>query len=228
LTEYKQTPYSKLLSMLKSWLEKNVSAKTLFWFGLAFIFCFMLQDNLLVKSISVFYFIFLAVLAGRKLKLIRLIIVSAGVILFNLFQPAGKVLFYVVSFPVTKIALESGSHRALTVVGLVYISFFCIKTNLNLPGFVGRLLSRTFSYFNQLVRYKWEKGKGIIENLDSLFFQLKQWEKEPTVNNKRTQGAQRTRLTGFTFLILILLVLCGLTVLSLLGFFNTPILCIPA
>ncbi len=135
--------------------------------GLLMIPAFLLQKNLILMAVQVIFIMVIAVMKGRKIKPVPVIAVLISVVLMNLLQVNGKVLITIRSFSVTLGALKIGLDKALTLIGMLYVSQYMVSGRPKLPGRFGQLLSRQFLFFEHIVT-SWkrpEKGK-FIESLD--------------------------------------------------------------
>lgn len=133
---------------------------------------FFFQGNLAILWIQVLLFILAASLSGKKFRLLPNLAMLAGIVFANLFVPNGKVLFYIIRFPITEIALINGLRRSATLIGMIYLSRFSVRKGLMLPGKMGSLLSLVFFYFDKIIEgEKLTKGnlmKKIDEKLLSI------------------------------------------------------------
>ena len=125
-----------------------------------------------MKTIAIEWIIvaLLALLAAIRRKRIRLltpILVTAGVTFFALLTPAGKILLYVYSFPITEGALIEGLHKSAILIGMVFLSQLFVSRRIKLPGKAGAFLKQMFSDFDSLTskRLSFKKGQ-IIASLD--------------------------------------------------------------
>lgn len=117
--------------------------------------------------VQVAFIMVIAVLKGRKIKPVPVLVVLTSVVLMNLLQVNGKVLFTIGSFSVTLGALKIGLDKALTLIGMLYVSQYMVSGRPKLPGKFGQLLSKQFLFFEHIVT-SWkrpERGK-FIESLD--------------------------------------------------------------
>jgi len=81
----------------------------------------------------------------------------------------GRVLFEVGPMPITEVALRNGVLKGLTIVGLVFISLFSVRSDLKLPGRLGGLVARLFYYFERIMegRHKIE-ARRLIGSIDEV------------------------------------------------------------
>ena len=119
--------------------ERGV-ALFLFFFGLALAPALWLQGRLAWKAAQALLFFALAAWArprGRWRAGLASLIFLAVTVALNLAVPLGRVLWRVGPWKITQGALEAGLGKGLTLVGLAYLSRFCVRPELRLPGTVG-------------------------------------------------------------------------------------------
>lgn len=155
--------------------------------GLLMIPAFLLQKNLILMVAQVIFIMVIAVMKGRKIKPVPVIVVLTSVVLMNLLQVNGKVLFTIGSFSVTLGALKIGLDKALTLIGMLYVSQYMVSGKPKLPGKFGQLLSKQFLFFEHIVT-SWkrpERGK-FIESLDTVLEELEQIYPDTDISNSET------------------------------------------
>jgi hypothetical protein len=140
--------------------------------GIAVIPAYVLQHELLPKLIQLLVFMVLCLLEAKRLRLLGNFLFFSAVVIFHLLTPTGRVLFRVGRWAVTETALEAGALKALTFVGLYYISVFSIDPRVRFPGRFGYLLSRTLGYFHLLFQARRFDPRRPVESLDELLLQL--------------------------------------------------------
>ncbi len=152
-----------------TWLERNVPSSFLFVTGLSAIPTLLLHSDPLIKAAQALVFLCFCLFARKRLRpLVALVFVFATV-LMNVLSPFGKVIGYVGRFPLTQGALWAGLDKALTVVGLMYLSRLSVRSDLRLPGRFGELLGMTLRYLDRLLETKVEWSlKHPIDGLDRL------------------------------------------------------------
>jgi phosphomannomutase len=103
-----------------------------------------------------------------KIRLLSPFIITACIIIFNLLNPVGKVLFKIGSFPVTATALGIGLRKGLILWDMVLISKLIISRNLPVPGKAGEVVKTMFYYFDSITseHLKFKPGR-IIETIDN-------------------------------------------------------------
>ncbi len=147
-------------------IDRQLSPTHQFLAGLLLVPAFLLQPALPVKAGQTVLFVLLCAAAGRRFSLPASAVLFAGIVLFHLLTPAGKVLWRAGPVVVTDLALREGLFRALTVTGLFYISRFSIRRDITLPGAAGRLLGRVFSYYDLLLRTASIRPGRLMETMD--------------------------------------------------------------
>ena len=141
--------------------------------GLLFILVFYLFNILYVKVIITVLFIILALLNGRRIRILRILIIFSCIVFMNILIPKGKIYFNVLNFCITEGALFAGINKGITLICLIYISMFAVSKDLKLPGIAGEIFLKIFFYFNELSKMKglFKKGK-FINNIDNVLFQI--------------------------------------------------------
>ena len=114
--------------------SQALTANFAFICGLLTIPAFIFQSGLPERAVLTLLFIILAVISGRKFRLLPNLVMAAGIIAANLLAPHGKVVLEAGRFSVTTGALETGVMKALLIIGLIYISRGSIKKRSQLPG----------------------------------------------------------------------------------------------
>ena len=99
--------------------------------------------------------------AGRRIHLIPLFVMTAGIIAFNLAVPVGQVLFEIGRFPITLGALETGIKKALAVEGMIFVSRWFLSTGLRLPGRFGVLAGSVLARLDRLFEAGRRTAQGI-------------------------------------------------------------------
>ena len=130
---------------------KKIRPDYIFVSALLVIPAFIFQDNVLLKWLHVFMFMFFSVLAGKKIRIIPNIIMLAGITAANLLTPLGEVIFYIMKFPVTKGALYSGLEKSALLSGMIYISRIALSGDFHLSRNRRNILSDLFYYFERIM-----------------------------------------------------------------------------
>jgi hypothetical protein len=136
----------------------NISARLLFWAGMLTLPAYLLQDSLVIRLGQVVLFGFLARTAGKKLQWIYFGSIILTITLFHVIVPSGAVLAEVGGFRITEGALRTGVFKALTIVGMVFISLVAVRADLRLPGKLGSLAGKIFWSFEQIMERRGELG----------------------------------------------------------------------
>jgi hypothetical protein len=154
-------------------MTPRASATALFICGALIFPPFLLQQDLVIRACMIVLFMVLNALAGRRVRLLQFAAVSAGIVLFNLVIPTGRVLVTVLGLPVTEGALKSGLMKATAMTGLIVLSQFSISPDLRLPGRIGGLIGRSFFYFEAIMneRRKIDR-RDIIGSIDSVLLSV--------------------------------------------------------
>ncbi len=96
-------------------------------------------------------------------------------VLINLLSPFGLVLFHFGPLWITEGALKTGLQKGLNMAALLYLSRFSIRSDLRLPGRIGRLISRMFFYLHYLIEEKKRVTPGnLTQTLDALFIRIQE------------------------------------------------------
>jgi hypothetical protein len=128
----------------------SVSPSHQFLCGLIVLPAFLLQGNLIIRSIQTLLFLILARGSGRKVKVFSSLLILVSVLLMNILSPHGEILIKILSFPVTLDAMLMGLHRATTFIGLIFLSQYAISSRLKFPGVAGGMVGKVFFYFEHM------------------------------------------------------------------------------
>jgi hypothetical protein len=154
---------------LGAFLDQNVSPGILFLAGALLFPAFLFQRDLGVRCIQVVLFFLLSALCGRRVRILQNLIMAAGIIIFGLIIPAGRVLVSVLGLPVTDGALRVGVIRATAVIGMIGLSQFSIRASLRLPGTLGGLIGRTLFYFERIMgERKKLRRESLLHDVDAM------------------------------------------------------------
>ena len=122
-------------------------------------------------AVIIAFTIAFAILVYRKdgkIRLLTPLIITACIVLFNLLNPVGKVLFRIGNFPVTATSLGIGLRKGLILWEMVLISKLIISRNLPIPGKAGELIRTMFAYFDSITSKRISfKPSKIIETIDN-------------------------------------------------------------
>jgi heptaprenyl diphosphate synthase len=124
--------------------RRNLPSLPLFFAGLGAGAVFLVIPRPGVKAALLVLFWLLAVLAGKKPRLLAAAVVMAGIVICNLFPPFGRIIASAGPFTVALGSLESGVRKALNFEGLVMLSRLIVSAEPRLPGAFGNLLAETF------------------------------------------------------------------------------------
>ncbi len=156
-----------------TWLYKNVSSSFLLLVGVAFSLLIVISDNLFFKFGNFFFLLFLCGYLGKRVRVIRSLLLFLSILFFNLLAPVGEVILRIFTFPITKDALRSGCNKALNILSLMYLSRIVIRDNLNFGSGIGQLIGRMFSF---IVSFGEVKGRvnvrNLFESIDSIFLDV--------------------------------------------------------
>jgi len=176
-----------------------VGAIARFAAGMAMLPPFLLIEQILFKTILTIAFAVLALLSGRHLRWGYFLVLLVSVSFFQLFFPWGRVIFEFGPFAVTAGALESGLIRGLTLAGMVFLSLAAVRPELKLPGTLGRILGRTFYYFDLLFEgRKRLSRKNFFASLDELLKERFDSGIEHTMMVEAREGGMRGWFIAFS------------------------------
>ena len=154
-------------------LLSHTGDKLSFAAGLAVLPSFLLHSDPFIKLIQVGVFAVLLAASRKRIRVLLSAGIFASIVVVHLFKPYGSVLFSIGRVTVTEGALKLGITKASTLVGLIFLSRFFIRTTVQFPGRIGRLLSRTFYYFEKITElWKEIEKKPLFARLDELLFAL--------------------------------------------------------
>lgn len=146
-------------------------------------------------------------MAGKRIRYVVSLIFLIVTVIFNCLIPAGRVLFYILQFPVTEDALKSGLAKGFTIITLIYISKFTVSKYLKLPGKFGKILESAFNYVNELMENRNKiKMKRPFESIDALLLEIYRKRPDPKLNNN-------CKTSFFGGIVVILLVVINLGIL---------------
>jgi heptaprenyl diphosphate synthase len=184
------------------------SPRALFLSG-AFLFPpFLLQQDLVVRAGLILVFIVLIALAGKRVRLVQFAIVAAGIVLFNLVIPAGKVLASPLGLPLTEGSLKSGMMKATAMTGLMALSQFSIRPSLRLPGRFGGLVGRSLFYFETIMSQRRRIDRAdIIGSIDALLLSVGD---APAAADEPQAPPVGSGVAGLVFLVLLVVASWGL------------------
>ena len=158
---------------ITKFLFSSLSPGMLFLTGLASLLPFLFTESLLAKGLLTGFYFLCAGLSGKRLKLVPNLVAFLGITAANLATPLGQVIVYLGTFPVTLGALRLGVLKALTLLGMIALSRFTLRTYVPLKGRLGAVISRMFFYFERITERKtklrrahlWEDIRALIEEV---------------------------------------------------------------
>ena len=154
-------------------LENRLSPEHLALCGVLVLPAFLLGGSLAAKTALTALYIVLFLLSGRRIRVLPNVFIGAGIVLANLITPFGKVLFRVGNFPVTGGALRLGALKAVTIIGLIYLSRLTIRAAVRFPGRLGEILSLTLFYFERITERKTRLDRrDLWAGLDALLHEV--------------------------------------------------------
>jgi hypothetical protein len=184
-------------------LRAHATSRALLAAGALLLPAFLLQQDLAVRGMQIVLFAALTALTGRRVRLAQFLVMSAGIVLFNLLIPTGKVLAAPLGLPLTEGALKIGLWKTTAMIGLIVLSQFSIRSDLRLPGWIGGLIGRSFFYF-ELIMSKRRRidRKDIIASFDRILIEVQ------AEGRHREAGMQDPRRSTFKGILLVGAVVC--------------------
>ncbi len=156
-----------------SFFSGNATPRALFITGAALFPAFLLQQDIVLRAGLFALFLCLNALSGRHIRIVQYLVVSAGIVAFNLVIPTGRVLATVIGLPLTEGALKAGLYKATAMVGLIALSQFSIRANLRLPGRVGGLIGSSLLYFERIMGEKRTiDRKDVVGSIDTILLSV--------------------------------------------------------
>ncbi len=139
-------------------LPNDLSAIHLFFAGMGTLPAFLFQERLDIRILQVMLFAFLVSRAGKRIQWLYFLLMLGSITVFHLLSPWGEVLFRIGPLRITLGALEQGLTKGFTIVGLVFVSLFTIRSDLRLPGRLGGLIGKVFYYYERIL-----EGRGGVD-----------------------------------------------------------------
>jgi heptaprenyl diphosphate synthase len=172
---------------------------------------YLLQDILGIRLAQVVFFGALAHVAGKKLQWVYFISIIATITVFHVIVPSGAVLAEIGGFRVTQGALRTGVFKALTIVGMVFISLVAVRADLRLPGRLGALAGKIFWSFEQIMERRGELGvRRPFHKADALLSDLYQelvsMDESVASTAERKATASRSSTAGASMVVMIVAV----------------------
>ena len=167
---------------------KKILPQTFFFTGLAIMPAFLFTENTQIRLVFVILIITLNLISGRNFRLFPNIVLTAGVILANLYPPGGRIYFSLGPFYFTQEAVMLGIKKSLLLIGSVYISRFSVRRELIFPGKTGALLYRTFFYFEKFTELRLDVKSDIIMQIDSRLIEIEESSAKPQTGSHSFTG----------------------------------------
>jgi hypothetical protein len=142
--------------------------------GLLALPAILLQDNPFGVMLQAVYVIVLALIHGRKFRLLPNLILMLSVSSAHLLQPNGYLIVSIGSFPITLGALLLGLRKAFTLIALLYLSHYMVTGRPEFPGRLGKVISLQFYYFDKITS-GWREitpKRPFIKAVDTLMLNL--------------------------------------------------------
>ncbi len=189
-----------------TFLTAQASPRALFAAGAALLPAFLLQEDITLRAALFCLFLVLNAASGRRIRLLQHLLVGAGIVVFNLVIPTGRVLFSVLSLAVTEGALKSGLYKSTAMIGLIALSQFSIRAELRFPGRIGGLLGTSLLYFERIMAEKRILDRrDIVGSVDAILLSV---HREP-VGPDPSQPRGRTSPGGAALLALVVMACWG-------------------
>ena len=165
-----------------------------FLWGVSLLFLFLFSRGLFPRFLQLILFAVLSTAAGKRIRYLYFVILTFSITLFHLLTPWGSLLFSFAGFPVTEGALLEGLTKGVTISGLVFVSLFSVSKELVLPGRFGRLLGKSFFYFESLYTEKRRiRRASFLSDIDDILLSLFP---PDSVTPEGTRGAAATTISG--------------------------------
>jgi heptaprenyl diphosphate synthase len=149
---------------------------------------FLLTPTLPGRGFEFLFFLLLSALTGKKTRPFFMLFVILGTVLCNLAIPYGRVLTRLGPFAVTGGSLLTGLRKGITLEGLIVLSGVSVRSDLRLPGALGRLLGESFRLLGRISEGKTGVSrKRFIEGIDELLLRVER--EGPGVEGEQEQAA---------------------------------------
>ncbi len=150
-------------------LDGIMSARALFLCGSLCLPAFLFQQDLAIRAFQVLFMLALCFLMGRKMRILTLGVLCAGIMASNLVIPSGRVIAVVLGLRVTDAAFRVGITKATAVAGMMALSKISIRPDLELPGRLGGLIGRCLMYFERIMANRPKlRREAFIEGIDAV------------------------------------------------------------
>lgn len=150
----------------------SIQPKILFFTAIIILPAFLFTNSIVFRGIFTATAVLIAIITGKRFRLLPNLIISFCVIAANLYPPGGYILAKIGPFFITVEALITGINKSLLLIGSAYISRFAIGKELVFPGKGGELLYKTFFYFEKFTEIRLDFKKNLISQIDSLIISL--------------------------------------------------------
>ncbi len=196
---------AKVPASKKDILKSHISSPVLALTGIITVPAFLLQQNCVFQIIQTITFFMITLVSGKKIRALPPLIMFMSILLLNLFTPIGRVLVSIGSISITAGAIRLGIMKALTLIGLLYLSRGTVRSDLVLPGRFGAVITKTFYYFEQ-IHEQWEHipKQPIIPRLDSLISRIYTEQGPRAFENGSAPKKKRTTFRGIVIISLFL------------------------
>lgn len=150
----------------------NPKAGLRFSLGATLTAALLFSPSLTLKALICLTALILLLVDRARIRPLSILVMSGGIVVFNLLVPVGKVLWDPFGLLVTEGALKAGIEKALLIEGMIFLSRWMLKYGLNLPGKAGVLISSAFQAFGHLVSGKKRiDPRNLIQSIDSVMYE---------------------------------------------------------
>ncbi len=130
-------------------------------------------NYLAIKALVLGVALILCVVDKQKINFLNLILMFLAIIFFNLFPPAGQIIFSVGKLAISSEALLRGLGKAIVLESMIYISKWMLKAKINFKSSIGISISKATGVFSKLMTVKKEiKLKNLISGLDAVLLSI--------------------------------------------------------
>ena len=153
-------------------IGRYIGAGPRFFLGLGMVPPHLLTENPGAKAVYVILFGLLALLAGKKIRLLYFLAFTGFMVFFHLLTPWGRVVMEIGRLRITEGSLRTGLGKALTLLGIVFLSLAIVRPELRLPGRIGRLVARCLCYFESMFEHRGELTRELGLNRWNIYAAL--------------------------------------------------------
>lgn len=175
------------------------AALVLFWAALAAYPAFVFQPSAILVLGEAVAFCVIAKRVRGRLRILPAVAMVAGIALFNLLAPVGRVFARIGEVPLTIGALELGLRKGAILAGMVQLSRIAVSRDLRLPGKTGSFLAKVFHYFDLITAFPIKPKEGnLIAQIDDAIMRVYNDEALcPKPDAQRLEGLEKdTQATG--------------------------------